>query len=245
MKRRSLFLALPTLLAVLATAWPETASATRFSLTLGDLLSRADLVFVGVPISSAGRYNEAGVIVTDVTLRVEAPLKGAALLADPSQVTLEFAGGAVDATTVRVSDVPEIRTGRRYVMMVRYDGRPYVSPVVGLDQGIFLVRTEPATNRQFVMTLSGRFITAVDEGRIVTGSRAVLDEDGRFQAQPEQALPSAAETPVSQDPGHVRVIAVRPVETAPTDPAEAMALDQFLAAVQALLATSSANQGIE
>jgi len=232
--RRSIMLMMTISLMVIF-ASPEISSAFSNQMTLAQLADQADLIFVGTANDMQAFKNQEGAIITKITFSAETVLKGSDKLEGLSEVALNFAGGKIGETRLRVSDVPIIQFNKRYVLMVRYDGNEYASPVVGMSQGLFIVENEPATNRNLVLGLAGNFIEGIKDGKLIFGSKAVLKNNGLFISQQAADAPSNDQMPVSKNPENVQVIAQYPVTEHSTDPKKAMTLDQFLAALSKLI----------
>ncbi len=229
-----------TLALLLFLAISPQANALRLSITFEQIARQADLAFVGTVTNVEPTYNDKGFIVTDVTLAVEQVTKGAQTLSDPDAVTLRFAGGQIGDVGMNVSGVPTLELGTRYVLLVHNDGTQYISPVVGMDQGIFRVVTEPATGRELVLTDSGRFIERIAGGDVIAGSMATLSDSGRYiareKAESRSGLrrPKTHKLPEAEGDATTRVLGIRAASLPVTDAGKVMILRSFLAALDTL-----------
>jgi hypothetical protein len=172
-RRLALALSLAALLAA-----PAGATTVR-SLGVRELAGRAGFVFEGRALASEVRAGGGGAIRTCVRFAVLEVLKGPPL-AGPLELC--FAGGRVGARerVVHGMHVPE--PGERGVYFVERleDGR--VHPLLGWDQGRFLVREGPEPE---VTTADGEPVADLDpaqEGRATGPSRGVAR--GALRAPP-------------------------------------------------------------
>jgi hypothetical protein len=126
-------------LVALALAAPAAASS-MLAYDVPEMTARADLVVRGTVSRAAGRW--AGKrIVTEVTVRVDASLKGAAA----AEITLYIPGGVVDGIGMAVSGSPAFAPGEEVVVFLRQKGSLY--DVVGLSQGKYSI-TKDATGKK-------------------------------------------------------------------------------------------------
>lgn len=154
--------ALCLLVAVLAAG---AAFATSYlELTPAQMLTKADLVFVGT-VRSLATVEKDGAPWTRVTFAVSDGLVGTS----GDSVTLDFLGGEIaGGETLSVSGMPTFQRGER-VLLMAYD-QPYASPVVGFRQGVWRVGDAG------LVDLDGRPL-ALDGGALVRGDTAAgLDE---------------------------------------------------------------------
>jgi len=196
--------------------------------TLNEAVAQADLIFVGHVEGLEADHNAAGFIVTKVTLKILTLIKGDRQYAQGRSVVLQFAGGKIGDESLVVSHVPRLEADATYVLLIRHDGNNYASPIVGMDYGLFRVAPEPATGRQLMLTAGGNFIDEVVQGQIRAGSRARLNEQGRFTAESAPGDFYSAPTVRSLDPDKIVVLAARPIEPPVSDPARVLTLDRFV-----------------
>jgi hypothetical protein len=155
-RTRTLALALP--LAALIAA-PSAATTLR-SLSVRELLARAELVFEGRALSREAReLAPGGGIRSCVRFEVLEVVKGPAV---PSPLELCFSGGTVGTRTRLVHGVDAPEPGERGVYFVEDLDAPRVHPLAGFDQGRFRVRGEGADAE--VTAADGRPVTALDAG---------------------------------------------------------------------------------
>lgn len=108
-------------------------STTVIPPTFESLVSQAGTIFVGEVMDVRSDWFAAArgrAIVTRVTFRVEDVWKGTSGVV----TQLEFLGGTVGETTMRVVGMPAFREGQRSVLFVSSEGRT-ISPLVGFWHG--------------------------------------------------------------------------------------------------------------
>ena len=125
------------------------AYAVQLKLSLDEISQTADLIFIGTVQSQSSRYTATGTAIqTDVVFRDiqvvhstdRSRQRGAAT------ITLSHAGGRVGNIEMQASDTPTFTAGKRYLVFMNDDGPTYLNPVVGGDQGLFEVVTDPVTD---------------------------------------------------------------------------------------------------
>ncbi|HEX7003435.1 MAG TPA: hypothetical protein VF168_04535 [Trueperaceae bacterium] len=149
--RRLLVTLLLTLLAA------GTALATTYrELSLAEILERAEVAFFGT-VASVTVEERLGEPWTIVEFAVERQL---AAEGEAARRELAFLGGELAGEALRVSLMPAFEVGEE-VLVLAYD-EPYISPIVGFDQGLW----------------------RVDDGELrdARGRRLSVDEDGRLVA---------------------------------------------------------------
>jgi hypothetical protein len=121
--------------------------------TFDELVDTAREIFIGQTVSRYAHWvdtPDGRAIVTLVTFRVDESLKGGL----QTQTSLEFLGGTVGETRLRVSGAPEFNVGDRDVLFV--GNRNAISPVIALGYGRFRVLRDS--------------VRAVDEVRFFDGA---------------------------------------------------------------------------
>lgn len=126
-------------------------ATTYLPVTFGDLITRADLIFVGevadvrsFPTSS----RDGTVIKTRVVFRVTDALWGTTGIVE----VLEFLGGEWNGLRMEVAEMPQFAVGDRRVVFARRERS--INPIVGFTQGLLQIRRDAAgTDR--VLTLAG------------------------------------------------------------------------------------------
>jgi hypothetical protein len=135
------------------------AGATTYPpVTFADLVTRADLIFVGEvvdvrPIAVTTR--EGAVIRTRVVFRVNDPLLGTSAALE----VLEFFGGELGDVGMAIAEMPAFAVGDRRVVFARRDRS--INPIVGFTQGLLRV-TRDAGGVDRVLTLEGRPVDQPD-----------------------------------------------------------------------------------
>ena len=154
---------------------PATAGATTVvAKDLGQLCAEADVIFVGTVtdvhsqwVDPDRRAIETVVTFADLVTVVGSP-------GDP--LRLRFSGGVVDDIREEVAGVPRFTVGERVLLFARLERS--LSPIVGLNQGLFLVADSP------------RGPVLLDaNGRPVVGVRNGVVEVGPAGAETESAVP--------------------------------------------------------
>jgi hypothetical protein len=213
---------------------PMTATAKVAVVTLEGMAAQADLIFVGTAIETSAAINDAGMPVTDLTFALERVIKGAEKLTDQTRVTLRLAGGSAGERRLRVSHVPRIAKGEKVVVFTRHDGKPYASPIIGMTQGLFRVRQEPATGREVVVDHGGNALLPGEDGEIEIGNVIVLNTDGEFALLSQSQARPIPPLPRSNELNRVVVTKVRPMPQPRTDVARLLTLAAFVKIVEKL-----------
>ncbi|MDP8224835.1 MAG: hypothetical protein P9L99_15860 [Candidatus Lernaella stagnicola] len=224
MKRSVPYLAVLAALLALGVTF---AAARPAFMNIKQMAAEADVVFVGTVRQITEEPNDAGLPTTVVGFDIGQVLKGKSQLADPSVVELRFAGGADGARRLRVSHVPRFAVGERLVVFTRYDGQAYASPIIGLNQGLFRVKTEPATGKDYVVDYGGNALLHAPNG-VRIGDVILPNAQGRFEAVTPAASP-AVPAPHSADPQRLRIDGARPIPRGTTNRAQLMTLADFIA----------------
>ena len=132
---------------------PSPARSTSVeAVTFEEMVQRAERIFVGevVDVSSFRADTTSGLrIRTRVTFRTSETVLGAGPL-----VVLEFRGGTVGGRTEQVEGMPSFAVGDEYVVFA-HDGAQWVSPIVGLSQGLFHVSRDARDGASLVLTHDG------------------------------------------------------------------------------------------
>jgi antitoxin (DNA-binding transcriptional repressor) of toxin-antitoxin stability system len=142
------------LVIVTATLVPKSAPATTvIPPSFDELVQQAQLIFQGTVINVQSHWAGEGQqrrIVSDVTFRVEEPIKGA----PGASYTLSMLGGTVDGESMGVADAPRFKQGDRDILFVENNGSQFI-PLVGIMHGRFRLLRDKANGREFVTTNAG------------------------------------------------------------------------------------------
>jgi len=196
----------------------------------GQIVQRADLVFLGSVLSQQARYGTKGqMIFTHVYFSIEKIIhqKETSYRFAGNRITLTFAGGRVQEKAIYISDVPSFETGGQYLLFTRMDGKTYTSPIVGAYQGLFRIIQDERTRTAYPLTYGGHCIVKVTGGELVLGPSIARIQGG----SPEKKMPSLPIKFYEEPPRPVygkgaRVSeAVRKAQSAPD---RIMALDEFI-----------------
>jgi hypothetical protein len=129
--------------------------------TFAELVDRAETIVRGVVTdvrteefdSTQGRG-----IRTVVTFHVERTLKGES----GDSVSLRQLGGTVAGRTLQIVGLPQFKVGDRRILFVADNGRAF-SPFVALGHGVYRLRTDAATGREYVTRDNGTPLGSIDE----------------------------------------------------------------------------------
>lgn len=128
------------------------AGATSYPpVTFDDLVTQADVIFVGEVVDSRPfplETRQGTVIKTRVVFRVSDPVLGTTGAVE----VLDFLGGEWDGVGMVVADMPKFVIGDRRVVFARRDRS--INPIVGFTQGLLQV-TRDARGVDRVLTLEG------------------------------------------------------------------------------------------
>jgi len=142
------------------------------------IISKADLAFLGTVVDKQSRYTEnPRMIDTDVTFSVDRVLfvrdRSTTTKKPGGEIILTFAGGETPEGILQVSDVPDFEMGSQYIVLAHSNGKSYMSPIIGGNQGLFKVVHDEKTAKLHPLTYDNRIIAGVDKkGEIMRGSRA-------------------------------------------------------------------------
>jgi hypothetical protein len=141
------------LVCALAVCAAVPAGATTFlPVTFDDLITRADLIFVGQVVDVrpfALETRDGTIIKTRVTFRVEDPLLGTSSALE----VFDFLGGEVDGFEMTIAGMPTFSAGDRRVMFARRERS--INPIVGFSQGLLRV-TRDASGVDRVLAFDGQ-----------------------------------------------------------------------------------------
>jgi hypothetical protein len=148
-----LVLALVAGLAVLSPLWATTIRPPAFA----ELVEEADEVVRARVVELKSYFlEEEGqrLIETAVELEVTAREKGR-----PAQrVTLRLLGGQVGDETLQVDAMPELQVGDDVILFIDGNGRR-ICPLVGWGHGVYQVRHDNSTGREFLERVNGEPLT--------------------------------------------------------------------------------------
>lgn len=182
-----------TALAVTALLGTPRAAALVRRLSFEEIARNGRSIVVGTVLSSSTRWGaNAKMIFTDYELSVDEVWKG-----EPRRfVVVSFAGGTVDGKSLQVSHVPRLEVGATYVLSLNDLSRPWHSPVVGAEQGLFREVTEKATGQRILLDVDGWAVTLDAKGELARVGRAVPAAEPhtvtlRRQSEPQVDPPRA------------------------------------------------------
>jgi hypothetical protein len=187
-------------------------------LSLTEVRERADGIIVVHVSSESTRVGDGAKMVwTDYQVQVNETLAG-----DPSEGTrtISFAGGYAKGLEVGIADVPRLQVGKRYVLFLLPEGRPWATPTIGWGQGIFELITDPSAAVESLVSYDGEPLELTasgirrgarigarnrESGVLVVGDNAdrepkeaepmALDPYGNVIEQPPRPVPETVVTP--------------------------------------------------
>jgi hypothetical protein len=147
---------------VLLAAASAAVRATSFEpVTFDDLVTRADVIFVGdvVDVRPYTLQTREGLIVkTRVTFSVADPLYGTTSLVE----VFDFLGGETAELGMQVAGMPTFTVGDRRVVFARRERS--INPIVGFTQGLMKV-TRDAAGIDRVLTIEGAQVARLSDLR--------------------------------------------------------------------------------
>jgi hypothetical protein len=126
-------------------------ATTYLSVTFDDLITRADVIFVGEVVDVrpfALDTRDGTIIKTRVTFSVSDPLFGTNSLVE----VFDFLGGELNGVGMAVAEMPTFAVGDRRVMFASRERS--INPIVGFTQGLLRV-TRDASGVDRIQTLDG------------------------------------------------------------------------------------------
>ncbi len=180
----------PTVLALTFAAAPPAGALGR-RLSFDEIARNGRSIVVGTVLSTSTRWgSNAKMIFTDYELSVDEVWKG-----EPRRfVVVSFAGGTVDGKSIQVSHVPRLEVGATYVLSLNDLTRPWHSPVVGAEQGLFREVTEKATGQRILLDVEGWAVTLDAKGELARVARTVP------AGEPQTVILSRASEPRASAP---------------------------------------------
>ena len=127
-----------------------------------ELVARAEQIVVGTVTEIHEQLDASGAPSTLVTFTDLTVLKGDA----GATLTLSFYGGHAGDVVVRIPDMPTFTVGERDVLFVAGNGST-VCPLVGVWQGRFYVRFDPAVGADIVEDSAHHPVTGLVGGELV------------------------------------------------------------------------------
>lgn len=149
----SLSFSLALLLGLAAPAHATTVLELEFS----EVVQEAELVFEGRVLSAEAR-EDGRMIYTKVVFELLDIIKGQH---DQQTIELDFLGGRIGTRELRVSELHAPVPGETGIYFVQSLSDPLVHPLVGWDQGRFLIQQDAAGNRH-VMSADARPVVGVE-----------------------------------------------------------------------------------
>ncbi len=177
----------------------------QLKVPFAEVAQTADLIFIGTVEKQSSRFNDRKMIVTDVFFTkieiVHATERSAQKRGATIQLT--YAGGQVGDAGVSVCEMPNFVNGHRYLIFTLDDGKAYLNPLVGADQGLFEVVEDVAAKVEIVLTAGKKAVLSVNPIDITRSQKPVASIQGGniIFAAPQQDVPDFfyMQPPVSSD----------------------------------------------
>lgn len=207
-----------------------TVHSMQLHLFFDQLVEKADLVFLGTVVGQQSRYGpNFNMIFTDVRFAIEQVIhrRPDALPVEGSELVLTFAGGQVGEEVIRVSDVPTLETGVTYLVLTRWDGKTYASPIIGAYQGLFRVIHDEVTGLSYALTYGKQCLKGIEKGKLITGPPVTRIRGGTIERRPTHSpIQTHKEVPKAVQGIGARVSSV--VRMREQRPEKIMTLDDLL-----------------
>jgi hypothetical protein len=139
-------------LAIALAAASSVFATTYLPVTFRDLVSQADVIFVGVVVDVRPytlRTRTGTMVKTRVTFRVDDGMYGTSSLVE----VFDFLGGEADGYGLAVEGMPKFTVGDREVVFAHR--KASINPIVGFTQGLLRVRRDNGGVDR-IFTLEGR-----------------------------------------------------------------------------------------
>ncbi|MEZ4286778.1 MAG: hypothetical protein R3A47_01235 [Polyangiales bacterium] len=158
---------------LLAVVGPTAARASVvLGLELEEMTDQASVAAIATVQSKKVKRLQSS-IVTEWTLRVQDPLKGAAKAGE--EVVMVTLGGAVDGVAMSVEGEPGFEIGERALVFARGTGRWHLRPV-GMAQGVMRIRHIDGIDRVFSANQGLSLVRRTEKGLVNAPSAVVEGE---------------------------------------------------------------------
>lgn len=190
------------LFAALVLLFAPCADAASFKAkSFDDLVAQAQQIFVGTSIGSNAHYTERGLIVTDYSFDIIETVKGATATSPgpgPGPFIVTLLGGKVGDVELAISGAPKFDIGVKYFLFVSGNGST-MFPLVGGHQGIYQVRTDPATGQENLHDYDGNALSQLPRTPTTAAQRSKPQnaDTARTQATDGLATDGLAAKPLS------------------------------------------------
>lgn len=131
-------------------------ATTILGMNIDEVAQGAEVIFEGKVVEHNVRENDAGMIVTYVTFRIEELIKGEY---DEHLLELKFTGGRLGGQIMEVSGLRIPSPNEEGIYFVESVNRNLVNPLLGWSQGHYLIYEQNGVRR--VSTVSERPVTDV------------------------------------------------------------------------------------
>ena len=131
-------------------------ATTILGMSIDEVTKGAEIIFEGEVVEHNVRENDAGLIVTYVTFRIEELIKGEY---DEHLLELKFTGGRLGEQIMEVSGLRIPSPNEEGIYFVESVNRNLVNPLLGWSQGHYLIYEQNGERR--VSTVNDRPVTDV------------------------------------------------------------------------------------
>jgi hypothetical protein len=161
-------------LSLIASLSGQPAGATTIlPMTMEDTVREAEAIFVGRVVRHWSRWTDESrqQMATDYLLEVEDTILSSGGIETGRPVVLTYWGGTIGNETQEVAGLELPADGQRYVIMLRTGYQTLgLSPLVGANQGMFLIEPESPFLVPVVKQHDGELLWRTKEGRIIRGA---------------------------------------------------------------------------
>jgi hypothetical protein len=162
-----------------------------------ELVARAEQIVAGTVTAVAEEQDAAGTPWTTVTLSELTVLKGNV----GTTLTVRFYGGATGDVAVHIPDMPTFSPGERALLFVAGNGRD-ACPLVGVWQGRFRLRRDPATGNDVVDDNDRNPVIARVGRRLLRGAGAPTAQPAMTFADMRMLVAAELAHPSTDDAAH-------------------------------------------
>lgn len=173
-----------------ASTFATTVRPPKFSELVAEaqFIGRAKVVAVNSVWSDTA---QGRVIKTHVTLEVLKTIKGRS---EPT-ITLQMLGGVIGDEVMRVSGMPQFEVGQTEFVFVTGNGIRFC-PLVGMMHGRYRIRTDPATNREYIARNDGVPLEDVSEVELRQDGNSVAS---RLKSAASALSPDLFESKIAEE----------------------------------------------
>jgi hypothetical protein len=152
--------------------------AMEIKMNLNDLISNSHLIVAGTCIQSSsfidsGHFNIVKTSVQFDNLDVIRTNPGFVDRQNEEVLTITHLGGSTGDKYMTMCGMPSFEVGNRYLLFLLCDGKEYISPLVGSDQGLFMIINDQVTGDEYLLNSALHGVTGVHNLKIIATEKAV------------------------------------------------------------------------